>query len=69
MNEIKLILTMDETNLLLEALGEMPFRRVFSVVSKIQQQAAPQVVTQPEDNGQTKESKDVDQPVGEAEEA
>ena len=40
---IKLDLTLEEANLLLEALGEMPFKRVFGLVSKIQSQAAPQV--------------------------
>lgn len=47
---IKLEITLEEANLLLEALGEMPFKRVFGLVSKIQNQAAPQVNGQ---NGQS----------------
>ncbi|HAS46055.1 MAG TPA: hypothetical protein DCS93_36570 [Microscillaceae bacterium] len=46
---IKLEITLEEANLLLEALGEMPFKKVFGLVGKIQNQAAPQVNGQ---NGQ-----------------
>ncbi|OJJ20901.1 hypothetical protein BKI52_09990 [marine bacterium AO1-C] len=46
---ITLNITLEEANLLLEALGEMPFKRVFGLVGKIQNQAAPQVNGQ---NGQ-----------------
>lgn len=38
-NTIKLELTIDETNLILEALGNMPFARVYALVGRIQQQA------------------------------
>ena len=50
--EITLNITLEETNTLLEALGEMPFKRVFGLVSKIQSQAAPQVNGESEQNGQ-----------------
>lgn len=43
MTEIKLQLTVDEANLILEALGQMPFARVYSLVGKIQEQASRQV--------------------------
>ena len=39
MNEIKLTLTLDETNAILSALGHMPYGQVFQLVSKIHQQA------------------------------
>ena len=40
---IKLELTVAETNGVLQALGQMPFAQVASLIQKIQQQAAPQV--------------------------
>ena len=43
MTEIKMILTLDETNLILEALGQMPFVRVHQLIAKIQQQAHSQL--------------------------
>lgn len=43
MNKIELQLTIDETNLVLEALGQLPFARVFQVISRIQEQARAQV--------------------------
>ncbi len=43
MPEIKIMLTLDETNLILEALGEMPFVRVHQLIAKIQQQAHSQI--------------------------
>jgi hypothetical protein len=39
---IKLELTIDEVNLILGALGKQPFEIVASVISKIQEQGAPQ---------------------------
>ena len=44
MTEIKIMLTIDETNLILEALGEMPFVRVHQLIAKIQQQAHNQLL-------------------------
>jgi hypothetical protein len=42
MSNIKLNLTIEETNLVLEALGNLPFVRVFELVNKIQAQAQQQ---------------------------
>jgi hypothetical protein len=41
--EIELKLTVAETNGVLNALGQMPFAQVATLIQKIQQQAAPQV--------------------------
>jgi len=46
MQEINLKLTVEETNLLLEALGNMPFVKVHSLINKVQQQAAQQLQKQ-----------------------
>jgi len=43
--EIELKLTVAETNGVLQALGQMPFAQVATLIQKIQQQAAPQVPT------------------------
>jgi hypothetical protein len=40
---LELSLTLAETNLILEALGTLPFVRVFQLIGKIQQQAEAQV--------------------------
>ena len=45
MKEINLRLTIEETNLVLEALGNLPFVKVYRLVSKIQEQATPQTNT------------------------
>ncbi len=39
MSAIPLNLTLEETNLVLEALGQMPYARVYLLIQKIQQQA------------------------------
>lgn len=39
MSEITITLTIDETNLILESLGEIPFVRVHQLIGKIQQEA------------------------------
>jgi hypothetical protein len=39
MNEITLQITVDEANLILEALGNLPFVRVYALIAKLQQQA------------------------------
>lgn len=39
MSPIQLNLTLEETNTVLEALGQMPYARVYLLVQKIQQQA------------------------------
>ena len=41
--EIKLSLTVEETNLVLEALGNLQFVRVYALVAKLQEQAARQL--------------------------
>lgn len=43
MEKITLKLTLDETNLILKALGEQPFTSVFELIGKIQQQATTQL--------------------------
>lgn len=43
MNKIKLDLTVDETNLILEALGQLPFVRVYTLIGRLQEQARAQV--------------------------
>mgnify|MGYP003994061241 CR=1 FL=1 len=55
--EINLTLTIDETNLILEALGNLPFSKVFTLISKIQEQASQQIspevaATEDSDNNQ-----------------
>ena len=45
--EIELKLTVAEVNGVLNALGQMPFAQVASLIQKIQQQAAPQVQEAP----------------------
>ena len=47
--EFQISLSIDEANILLEALGKQPFNQVFQIISKIQQQAAAQL------NGQAEE--------------
>ncbi len=48
---IKLELEVDETNLILEALGQLPFVRVYQVISRIQEQARTQVQPPTEEQG------------------
>ena len=52
MQKINLNLTIDEANLILEALGELPFSKVFQLIGKIQEQAGRQL--NPE-NGQVEQ--------------
>jgi len=40
MSAIPLNLTLEETNLVLEALGQLPYARVYLLIQKIQQQAS-----------------------------
>ncbi len=47
MPDIQLRLTIDDINLILEAVGNLPFARVYSLVSKIQAQAAEQIQAGP----------------------
>lgn len=43
MQEINLKVTIEEANLILEGLGNLPFARVYALVAKIQEQAASQL--------------------------
>ena len=43
MQEITLKLTVDETNLILEGLGSLPFTRVYALIAKIQTEATQQL--------------------------
>lgn len=47
MKPIKIELNIDETNLILEALGQLPFARVFTLIGRIQEQARAQLQAQP----------------------
>ena len=44
--EIQLLLSIDELNLVLEGIGNLPFARVFALVGKIQAQAGEQLQAQ-----------------------
>ena len=43
MKTIKLELSVEETNLILESLGQLPFKQVFGLIGKIQNQASAQL--------------------------
>ncbi len=43
MKEITLTVTIDEANLILEALGEQPYKKIYALVAKIQEQATRQL--------------------------
>ena len=43
MEEIKITVTIDEANLILEGLGLLPFAKVYGLVAKIQEQASGQL--------------------------
>jgi hypothetical protein len=43
MQEINLQLTVEETNLVLEGVGQLPFARVYALIAKMQEQAAEQL--------------------------
>ena len=43
MQELTLKLTVDQTNVVLEALGDQPFSKVYQIIQTIQQQAAEQL--------------------------
>lgn len=52
MKELTFKLTIEEANLILEGLGTLPFKTVFALIGKIQQQAAEQL----NENGQAQET-------------
>lgn len=43
MSTIDLQLSIEETNLILEALGNLPFSKVYALISKVQEQASQQL--------------------------
>lgn len=43
MKEITLTLTVDDVNLILEGVGQLPFVKVYALVAKIQEQAGRQL--------------------------
>jgi hypothetical protein len=43
MSEIKIGVTIDEANMILEGLGHLPFAKVYALVAKIQEQASLQL--------------------------
>jgi hypothetical protein len=43
MKTIQLELTIEDTNLVLEALGQMPFARVYALIGRIQERARQQI--------------------------
>ena len=43
MKELELKLTIEEANMVLESLGSLPFKRVYRLVAKIQEQARAQL--------------------------
>jgi len=43
MSTITIELSIDDTNLVLQALGQLPFVKVYELIGRIQAQAAPQV--------------------------
>ena len=47
MKDLKLTLTIEEVNQILDALGDRPFSKVFNLIGKIQQQAAEQLEENP----------------------
>lgn len=51
MKKISLTLTIDETNLILEALGALPFVRVFALIGQLQEQARQQLSDEPSGPG------------------
>jgi len=59
MQNIELKLSVEETNLILEALGAMPFSKVYALIAKIQEQANQQLNS----GSQTNEGKEPKQSV------
>mgnify|MGYP003346879897 FL=1 len=47
MNNINLNLTVNDVNVVLQALGNAPYAQVFELIEKIRDQAGPQVQEQP----------------------
>ena len=54
MKEINLKLSVDQVNIILEGLGNMPFSKVYTLIQSIQEQAAQQMQGQENPNGQAR---------------
>ena len=52
--QLTLNLTIDEINVILDALGQRPYAEVFQLVEKIQAQSQAQLQTRPGDPGEDK---------------
>lgn len=52
-NEFKIVLELEELNLILAALGERPYAQVYQLIAKIQQQAQTQMQATEDDEGAT----------------
>lgn len=52
MNDLKFTFSLDETNLILESLGEQPYVKVSQLIAKIQQQAGTQLQAAQRDSAQ-----------------
>lgn len=48
MSEIRFTVTVDEANLILEGLGNLPFAKVYALVGKLQKQAGEQLGKTPD---------------------
>lgn len=59
MKNVNLQLSIEEANLILEALGNMPFKQVYALIAKIQEQASQQL----KGNGGPADSEESDQSV------
>ena len=46
MRDLNLSLSIDEINLILEAVGNLPFHRLYALVGKVQKQASEQLNSQ-----------------------
>lgn len=53
MTPITLSLSLEDTNLVLEALGQLPYARVYRLIESIGEQAGPQVAPVPEVAGRS----------------
>ncbi len=58
MKEINLQINLEEVNLILEALGNLPFIKVYTLIGKIQEQAGQQLSA----DGQSEEASKTDYP-------
>ena len=56
MNELNLTLTLEEVNILLDALGDQSFKQVHQLINKIQTQATGQLQDAQADSAEAKKS-------------